>query len=60
MATIRKRNGKYQVQVRTFGSSPISKTFTSKVLAEKWARKVQSEIEQGIYQDIRLAQSVLV
>jgi len=58
MATIRKRNGKYQVQIRNLGSNPVTKTFTSKLLAEKWARKVQSEIEQGIYQDIRLAQSI--
>jgi len=58
MATIRKRNGKYQVQIRNLGSNPITKTFTSKSLAEKWARKVQSEIEQGIYKDIRLAQSI--
>jgi len=58
MATIRKRSGKYQVQIRALGSTPISKTFSNKSLAEKWARKVQLEIEQGIYKDSRLAQSV--
>jgi organic radical activating enzyme len=55
---LERRNGKYQVQIRTNGSLPVSKAFTNKFLAEKWARKVQSEIEEGIYQDTRFAQSV--
>ena len=38
MATIRKRNGKYQVQVRINGYTS-SKTFPCYELAKKWANK---------------------
>ena len=38
MATIRRRNGKYQVQVRINGYTR-SKTFPSHDLAKKWANK---------------------
>ena len=42
MATIRKRNGKYQVQVRRADQPPISKTFYKKRDAELWARQMES------------------
>ena len=38
MATIRKRNNKWQVQVRHLGHNQISKTFLRKQEAEQWAR----------------------
>jgi len=45
MATIRKRSGKWHVQVRKLGQS-ITRSFTSKNDAERWARQTESEIEQ--------------
>jgi len=46
MATIRKRNGKYQVQVRVQGCKPISKTFSRLDDAKTWARLTEIEAEQ--------------
>ncbi|MBF6651209.1 site-specific integrase [Methylobacter sp. BlB1] len=48
MATIRKRLNKYQVQVRKEGKS-ISKTFTNKSDALKWAKEQEVKIEQGSF-----------
>ena len=48
MATIRKRCGKYQVQVRKDGKN-ISKTFISKADAIKWGKEQEVSIEQGNY-----------
>lgn len=39
----------YRVQVRRTGISPISQTFKSKVLAIAWARKIEYELDTGIY-----------
>ena len=45
MATIRKRSTKqWQVQVRIAGHPTLSKTFTSKVEANKWANEKEDEI----------------
>lgn len=53
MATIRKRDYgdsiTYQVQVRKLGFPPQSKTFKSKDAAEKWARMVEREMDQGAF-----------
>ena len=46
MATIRKRLGKYHTQVRKNGKS-ITKTFTNKSDAQKWAKEQEVKIEQG-------------
>lgn len=46
MATIRKRNGKYQVQVRRQGCKPISKTFLKLDDAKTWARLTEVEADQ--------------
>ena len=48
MNSIRKRDGKYQVQVRKDGKS-ISKTFTNKSDAVKWSKEQKVSIEQGSY-----------
>ncbi len=48
MATIRKRLGKYQVQIRKDGKN-ISKTFTNKCDAIKWGKAQEVSIEQGTY-----------
>jgi integrase len=53
MATIRKRNGRYQVQVRTTGALAQTKTFTYKADAEAWARSAELTIERGTFGDPR-------
>ncbi|SVE06075.1 uncharacterized protein METZ01_LOCUS458929 [marine metagenome] len=38
MASIRKRNGRYQAQIRLPGKPALSKTFSYKQDAQRWAR----------------------
>jgi hypothetical protein len=47
MATIRKRNGKWQVQVRRNGSPALSRSFTRKLDAQTWARRLELEADLG-------------
>jgi integrase len=47
MATLRKRNGKWQVQVRRQGHDPVSKSFINRKDAEAWARDVERRFDQG-------------
>ncbi len=49
MASIRKRNGKWQVQIRLQTERPLYRTFTSKHYAQVWARKTESEIQLGTF-----------
>ena len=50
MPTIsRNPSGKYRVQIRKTGLPAFSKTFTSKELAINWARKIEYELDTGIY-----------
>ncbi|MDQ2696637.1 MAG: site-specific integrase, partial [Pseudomonadota bacterium] len=60
MATIQKRGDKYRVRVRKQGQGTVCKTFNLKKDAEAWARKVESEMERGLYLDIQEAQRVTV
>lgn len=50
MATIIARNGRWQAKVRRHGIT-MSETFASKSSAEAWARKIESEIERGLWRD---------
>ena len=47
MGSIRKRNGKYQAQVRRSGAPPVSKTFTQKKDALVWVRGLEARIDVG-------------
>ena len=47
MGSIRKRNGKFQAQVRREGVQPISKTFYTKKDAEVWVRSIEARIDVG-------------
>ena len=60
MASIQKRSNKFRVLIRRQGQNSISKTFTSKTVAQIWANKTESEIERGLYIDARLSLSVTV
>lgn len=46
MASIRKRNGKFQVQVRRKGLAPITKSFSRKADAQEWARVMEVQADR--------------
>ena len=52
MATIRKKREKWCVEIRRSFHKHISKTFTSKQDAQRWAYKTERLIEIGQYQDV--------
>lgn len=47
MASYRKRDGRWQVQVRRAGHRPVAKTFTSKTDARRWAAQVEVDLERS-------------
>ncbi|MDB2398518.1 hypothetical protein N9W18_01145 [Planktomarina sp.] len=47
MGSIRKRNGKFQAQVRREGVPDLSKTFTSRKDATVWVRGLEARIDAG-------------
>ena len=49
MASIRFRNGKWQARVIRKGYPAESSTFVSKQDADRWARKIESQIDNGQY-----------
>ena len=51
MASIRKRNGKWHVQVRRVNCKSITKTFTLKKYAERWARDMEQKLDR---QELRI------
>lgn len=51
MATLRKRNGKWQAQVRIHGAKPISRTFYHKQDAERWGRETEIEVQRGSFRN---------
>ncbi len=52
MATFQQREGgRWQAKVRRRGHPVQSRTFTKKTDAEAWARKVESELERGVWRD---------
>jgi integrase len=50
MASIRQRDGKFQVRIIRKGHGALSKTFTNRGDALKWARATEVEIERGAIQ----------
>jgi len=56
MASIRFRNNKWQARVVRKGITPISRTFLTKLDAEKWARKIETEIDRNSYINTSLAE----
>jgi len=47
MATIRKRNNKWQVQIRRRGAKPFTRSFSAKGDAERWARLHERQADLG-------------
>ena len=60
MATIRKRSGKYHVQIRKKGFNTLTKSFPSKSDAVAWANKVESGMHGGTFVDYSKSQSTTV
>ena len=56
MATIRKRNNKWETQVRIKGYQNKCKTFLYYEDAKKWAKEIERKIEQGTYIDFSESQ----
>lgn len=52
MATFQQREGgRWQAKVRRHGYPDQSRTFAKKSDAESWARKIESELERGVWRD---------
>jgi hypothetical protein len=52
MATLRQfPNGRWQAQVRRRGIVRVTKIFTTRPGAERWARLIESEIDRGVFVD---------
>lgn len=49
MATIRKRSNKWHAQVRRVGHPSQSKSFLTKPDAQKWARQLESQLDNAIH-----------
>ena len=47
MANIRRRQGRWQAQVRRKGYSQVTKTFTSKEASKRWIKAVETDMERG-------------
>lgn len=55
MATLRARNGKWQVQVRRAGSPVLSRTFHQRTDAQKWARQTEAQVDRiGLHPDLKV------
>jgi integrase len=59
MASIRNRQGKWQVRIIRKGFAPITKSFIAKQDAERWSRQIEAEIDKGSYTNIALAERTL-
>lgn len=52
MATFRKLpSGSWQVRVRRFGEPALTKSFSSKLIAKKWARQIEYTMDEGSFID---------
>jgi integrase len=49
MASIRQRAGRWQARVTRQGFAPETRTFNSKSDAARWARTLETELDQGIF-----------
>jgi hypothetical protein len=49
MATIRKRYGRYHVQVRKNGYPAVTQTFSSITSAKKWIKAAESDMERRLF-----------
>ena len=59
MASVRNRNGKWQVRITRKGQQAVAKSFSNKQDAEKRARQLESEMDKGCYTNLVLAERSL-
>ena len=59
MASIRKRNGKFEAQIRRSGIPSITKTFLTKSDALTWSRQIESSLDRGDWDRIKTRQYTL-
>lgn len=57
MATVRKRNGKWQAQVRRSGHPSRARSFTTKPEAQRWIRDVEAELDAAETRPVTGAQA---
>ena len=57
MATIRRRNGRYHVQVRRKGFPPITGIFSRLTVARRWIASIEADIENKTYIDYSEAET---
>ncbi len=57
MASYYRRGKKWEARIRRKGYPPQAASFSTKVKAETWARKVESEIDRGVYVCTKEAES---
>ena len=61
MASLRFRNGKWQVQVRRHGHTQQAKSFQSKSDAQRWARQIEGELDRTLIpNDVRSLNTITV
>ena len=60
MATIRRRNGRYHVQIRRKGFSPITGTFSRLTVARRWIASIEADIEEKTYIDYSEAETTIL
>ena len=58
MATFRKRNGRWNVRIRSNYHRTISKTFINKDDAIKYARQTEAKIQRGLFEDLKQASQI--
>jgi hypothetical protein len=59
MASVRKRNGKFQAQIRHSGIPSITMTFQTKTDALTWSRQIESSLDGGNWGRIKTRQYTL-
>ncbi len=60
MATLQKRGDRWRAMVRKQGHAPVTKTFSTKAMAERWAREVERDIEARAFNDPRQLERITV
>ena len=52
MASVIKRSGSWQAKIKRKGYPVIFKTFVDKADAKSWARKIEYQMDSGLWVDI--------
>lgn len=58
MAYIKKRGEYWRAEVRCKGHKPVYRTFDTQVEAQKWARRIETDIDTGFYVDNSAAEKM--